>query len=153
MDEEMSQEKCLLLGAPVDSGKRRRGCLMGPDAYRTAGLLESLRDLGHQVEDLGNLRPAPFTPDTDNEAAELLEVAMKRRLLVAPASTLRDVASNEQLESREYFQPLERKDDGPTSRQLGPFVRVVGRPAAPATPAAEEEEEEEEVEEEEEEEE
>ncbi len=41
---------------------------MGPDAYRTAGLLESLRDLGHQVEDLGNLRPASFTPDTDKEA-------------------------------------------------------------------------------------
>ena len=37
---------CILIGAPVDSGKRRPGCLMGPDAYRTAGLATALRDLG-----------------------------------------------------------------------------------------------------------
>jgi len=60
----MTNRSCLLLGAPVDSGKKRRGCLMGPDAYRTAGLAESLSDLGHDVCDLGNVRPAPFAPDT-----------------------------------------------------------------------------------------
>lgn len=48
---------CILIGAPVDSGKRRRGCLMGPDAYRTAGLTEALRDLGHSVTDIGNVAP------------------------------------------------------------------------------------------------
>ncbi|WP_435141730.1 arginase [Pseudopelagicola sp. nBUS_19] len=53
----MTQKTCLLIGAPVDSGKRRRGCLMGPDAYRTAGLHESLSNLGHEVIDLGNLSP------------------------------------------------------------------------------------------------
>ncbi|PSL20705.1 arginase [Shimia abyssi] len=57
---------CLLIGAPVDSGKRRRGCLMGPDAYRTAGLEQSLTDLGHTVQDLGNVTPAPFEPDTND---------------------------------------------------------------------------------------
>lgn len=57
----MTQHTCLLYGAPVDSGKRRRGCLMGPDAYRTAGLAEALMDLGHRVEDRGNVAPAPFT--------------------------------------------------------------------------------------------
>lgn len=56
----MTQENCILIGAPMDSGKRRRGCLMGPDAYRTAGLAEALADLGHTVEDRGNLSPAPF---------------------------------------------------------------------------------------------
>jgi arginase len=45
----------------MDSGKRRQGCLMGPDAYRTAGLPQALRDLGHPVEDRGNVTPAPFT--------------------------------------------------------------------------------------------
>ena len=50
--------KILLIGAPVDSGKRRRGCLMGPDAYRTARLPGALADLGHEVRDLGNLAPA-----------------------------------------------------------------------------------------------
>ncbi len=62
----MTHKTCLLIGAPVDSGKRRRGCLMGPDAYRTAGLGQSLSDLGHQVIDLGNLAPAPHDPDTTN---------------------------------------------------------------------------------------
>ncbi|MBO9477155.1 arginase [Shimia sp. R11_0] len=62
----MTQKPCLLIGAPVDSGKRRRGCLMGPDAYRTAGLRESLEDLGHSVEDLGNLRPQGYAPDAED---------------------------------------------------------------------------------------
>ena len=54
----MTPRHCILVGAPVDSGKRRTGCLMGPDAYRTAELTEALRDLGHRVEDMGNLHPA-----------------------------------------------------------------------------------------------
>ncbi|KAE9631744.1 arginase [Parasedimentitalea maritima] len=62
----MPPQTCILIGAPVDSGKRRDGCLMGPDAFRTAGLSSALSDLGHSVEDLGNLSPAPYTPDTDD---------------------------------------------------------------------------------------
>jgi arginase len=49
----------------MDSGKRRMGCLMGPDAYRTAGLAAALGALGHSVRDLGNLSPeivAPIQP-------------------------------------------------------------------------------------------
>ncbi|MGC9368879.1 MAG: arginase [Paracoccaceae bacterium] len=55
----MTRKTCLLIGAPVDCGKRRAGCLMGPDAYRTAGLAAALAGLGHEVRDLGNLAPAP----------------------------------------------------------------------------------------------
>jgi len=55
----MTQKNITLIGAPVDCGKRRRGCLMGPDAYRTAGLAEALQGLGHTVADRGNLSPAP----------------------------------------------------------------------------------------------
>ncbi len=58
----MSATHCILVGAPMDSGKTRKGCLMGPDAYRTAGLAEALRSLGHSVEDRGNVSPRPFTP-------------------------------------------------------------------------------------------
>lgn len=47
----------LLIGAPMDCGKRRAGCLMGPDAYRTARLPKALADLGHTVRDLGNVQP------------------------------------------------------------------------------------------------
>lgn len=57
----MTQKHCILIGAPVDCGKRRRGCLMGPDAYRTAGLAEAITALGHSVEDWGNLAPAQVT--------------------------------------------------------------------------------------------
>lgn len=62
----MTRQSCILIGAPVDSGKARRGCLMGPDSYRTAGLAEALGDLGHKVRDMGNLTPASHTPDTND---------------------------------------------------------------------------------------
>lgn len=48
-----------LVGAPVDCGGRRSGCLMGPDALRTARLAEVLADLGHEVVDKGNLAIVP----------------------------------------------------------------------------------------------
>ncbi len=48
-----------LLGCPLEAGAGRRGCLMGPAAYRTAGIVEELQALGHTVEDLGDLAPTP----------------------------------------------------------------------------------------------
>jgi arginase len=54
----MTHTDIILIGAPVDCGKRRRGCLMGPDAFRTAGMSEALTGLGHTVTDIGNLTPA-----------------------------------------------------------------------------------------------
>ena len=51
----MQQLRCALVGAPVQSGASQPGCLMGPDAYRTAGLAETLRGLGHDVTDFGNV--------------------------------------------------------------------------------------------------
>lgn len=56
----MTDTPCLLIGAPMDCGKRRRGCLMGPDAYRTAGLAETLTELGRATRDLGNVAPRPL---------------------------------------------------------------------------------------------
>ncbi len=46
-----------LIGAPVQTGAWRRGCLMGPDALRTAGLRAALEELGHTVADAGNVAP------------------------------------------------------------------------------------------------
>ncbi|MFS4579811.1 arginase [Phaeobacter sp. C3_T13_0] len=62
----MTSKTCILIGAPVDSGKRRAGCLMGPDAYRTAGLGRAIESLGHKVIDQGNLRPANHEADTND---------------------------------------------------------------------------------------
>mgnify|MGYP000052996555 CR=1 FL=1 len=50
----MTPQDIILIGAPVDSGKDRKGCIMGPDAFRTARLAETLEDLGHTVTDQGN---------------------------------------------------------------------------------------------------
>jgi arginase len=61
----MTPQDIILIGCPVDSGKRSRGCLMGPDAYRTAGLAEALGDLGHRVSDRGNLTAATATRPKD----------------------------------------------------------------------------------------
>lgn len=46
-----------LIGVPLDCGKSRSGCIMGPDAYRVAGLAPTLEGLGHSVRDIGNLTP------------------------------------------------------------------------------------------------
>ena len=52
---------CTLIGVPVQSGASQPGCLMGPDALRTAGLNEVLTELGHTVTDIGNLAPLAAT--------------------------------------------------------------------------------------------
>lgn len=46
-----------LFGVPVDEGAGRAGCKMGPEALRVADLAHELRELGHVVEDRGNLAP------------------------------------------------------------------------------------------------
>ena len=65
---------CILIGAPVESGQRRAGCLMGPAAYRTAGIAAALEALGHRVSDRGDLAPAPVArvPDCANQAVHRL---------------------------------------------------------------------------------
>ncbi|WP_282151016.1 arginase [Ruegeria atlantica] len=55
----MDTQNVILVGAPMDAGKRRQGCRMGPDAYRVAGLEQALTDLGHQVSDIGNVNADP----------------------------------------------------------------------------------------------
>lgn len=60
---------CAILGIPVQSGTDQKGCLMGPDACRTAGLLEVLSDLGHNVFDHGNInQPEAENQDHPNQA-------------------------------------------------------------------------------------
>jgi len=64
-----SKQDCLLIGAPVDSGQHRPGCLMGPAAYRTAGIVQALESLGHGVVDLGDVAPRVIAePARDNPA-------------------------------------------------------------------------------------
>jgi len=46
-----------VIGVPVQEGAGRLGCDMGPSAYRAAGIVQALEDLGHKVIDHGNLTP------------------------------------------------------------------------------------------------
>ena len=58
-----------LIGAPIHDGASQSGCQMGPEAYRVAGLIETLSSLGHDVVDQGDLRiSAPAPADHPNRA-------------------------------------------------------------------------------------
>ena len=48
-------EKIRIIGVPMDLGASRRGVDMGPSALRVAGLQSRLKQLGRQVEDIGNV--------------------------------------------------------------------------------------------------
>lgn len=47
--------KIRIIGVPMDLGASRRGVDMGPSALRIAGLQSRIEQLGHQVEDTGNV--------------------------------------------------------------------------------------------------
>lgn len=89
----MESKSCILIGAPVDSGKRRQGCLMGPDAYRVAGLAKTLGELGFEVEDRGNVAMGPIEPahSTNPEVYALGEtIAWTKSLSQAAESAMAD---------------------------------------------------------------
>ncbi|AEI95312.1 arginase [Roseobacter litoralis] len=86
----MTKQKCILIGVPMDCGKRRQGCLMGPDAYRTAGLASTIRDLGYAAEDRGNVDPGTFAPDTNDGKLHALNetIAWTRNLKEAAQAAM-----------------------------------------------------------------
>src|SRR5947207_16027056 len=51
-------KKIRVIGVPLDLGASRRGVDMGPSAVRVAGLEARLEELGHVVEDGGNIAVA-----------------------------------------------------------------------------------------------
>jgi arginase len=48
-------QKIRIIGVPMDLGASRRGVDMGPSTLRVAGLQARLKQLGHQVEEIGNI--------------------------------------------------------------------------------------------------
>ncbi|MEO6299836.1 MAG: arginase [Paracoccaceae bacterium] len=52
----------ILIGAPIDDGQRRQGCVMGPAAYRVAGMARAIHELGHSVDDWGDLSLPDLAP-------------------------------------------------------------------------------------------
>jgi len=51
----IAPKKIRVIGVPLDLGQSRRGVDMGPSAVRVAGLEARLEELGHVVEDAGNI--------------------------------------------------------------------------------------------------
>src|SRR5947208_3730222 len=57
-DKSITARKIRVIGVPLDLGQSRRGVDMGPSAVRVAGLEARLEELGHVVEDAGNITVA-----------------------------------------------------------------------------------------------
>jgi arginase len=70
-------EKIRIIGVPMDLGASRRGVDMGPSALRVAGLQSRLKQLGRQVEDIGNVqvRQPEEQPYGEKKAKYLDEIA------------------------------------------------------------------------------
>ena len=87
---------CALVGAPIQTGTHQPGCIMGPDAFRTAGLTETIESLGHTVTDFGNesieaLDPVPHANTALHHLAETaawIETLRKAAYVASKASDL-----------------------------------------------------------------
>lgn len=79
--------RCQIIGAPVQTGAAQPGCLMGPAAFRTAGLPDVLTELGWHVEDLGDVTLPQIKPVAHANPAlkNLAEMIEWTRLLAAAA--------------------------------------------------------------------
>jgi arginase len=69
--------KVRIIGVPMDLGASRRGVDMGPSAMRVAGLQARIKQLGHSVEDSGNIpvKQAEEQHYGDKRAKYLKEIA------------------------------------------------------------------------------
>lgn len=72
-----------VLGCPIECGSGVGGPLMGPAAFRTAGLLDALRDLGHRVADHGDVPPPPPSAQEAPDCRRWGEVQAWTRALAA----------------------------------------------------------------------
>jgi arginase len=91
-------QKVRIIGVPMDLGQSRRGVDMGPSALRGAGLQTSIKKLGLQVEDIGNLsvKQPEEMPIGEKRAKYLQEIA----------ETCSDVAAAAEKSLIEGFLPL-----------------------------------------------
>jgi arginase len=84
MDRHEVRQALTLIGAPVEEGAGQPGPIMGPAALRTAGLPATLRALGHEVEDVGDLRLPDLLPEIEeppHRANNLRHIAAWARLI------------------------------------------------------------------------
>jgi arginase len=91
-------QRVRIIGVPMDLGQSRRGVDMGPSALRGAGLQARIKQLGQQVEDIGNLSV---------KQPEEMPVGEKRaKYLQEIAETCQDIAVTVDKSLDEGFLPL-----------------------------------------------
>jgi arginase len=91
-------QKVRIIGVPMDLGQSRRGVDMGPSALRGAGLQIRIKQLGHTVEDIGNL---------EVKQPEEMPVGEKRaKYLQEISDTCKDLAATVEKSLAENFLPL-----------------------------------------------
>jgi arginase len=91
-------QKIRIIGVPMDLGQSRRGVDMGPSALRVAGLLPRLKQLNHQVDDIGNI---PVKQPEEQHYGE-----KRAKYLNEIAETCRDLAGMTEKALEEGFVPL-----------------------------------------------
>lgn len=73
-----------IIGVPMDLGQMRRGVDMGPSAIRYAGVAERLENLGHTINDLGNIEIAqPERVHTSNSHLRNLRAVAEGNQMLA----------------------------------------------------------------------
>jgi arginase len=94
----MTHQKVRIIGVPMDLGASRRGVDMGPSALRVAGLQTRLKQLGHQVEDIGNI--------SVKQPEEMSYGEKRAKYLSEIAEACKDLAEAVQKSLEENYFPL-----------------------------------------------
>jgi crotonobetainyl-CoA:carnitine CoA-transferase CaiB-like acyl-CoA transferase len=87
------------------------------------------------IEDWEAVKAAVSAWTSSKTKAELLELAMERKLLIAPVSTSCDALESPQLQARGYFEDCERSDGKGTARVPGAWAKFSRTPLRRANPA------------------
>ena len=91
-------QKIRIIGVPMDLGQSRRGVDMGPSALRVAGLQARIKQLGHQVEDIGNVQV--------KQPEEMSYGEKRAKYLQEISETCKDLAGTIEKSLNEGFLPL-----------------------------------------------
>jgi arginase len=91
-------QKIRIIGVPMDLGQSRRGVDMGPSALRVAGLQARIKQLGHQVEDIGNIQV--------KQAEEMSYGEKRAKYMQEISETCKDIAATTEKSLSEGFLPV-----------------------------------------------
>jgi arginase len=91
-------QKIRIIGVPMDLGQSRRGVDMGPSALRVAGLQARIKQLGHQVEDIGNIQV--------KQAEEMSYGEKRAKYMQEISETCKDIAATTEKSLTEGFLPV-----------------------------------------------